>query len=380
MTLRTPSSPKRRAFTLLELVCAIATIAILAALLLPALHQAAGAAKRIGCSSNLHQVGIAFHNWTHEHNNLLPMQVSTNEQGTLEFAQQTALNPDVSSTFRHFQALSNALVSAKVLACPADRQRVPVTSFDALRNENVSYWINPEAVSGRTYSPLAGDRNVRTSGRTEWTFLRFGTNDRLEFSAELHGHRGNVLFADSHVEVLESAALQTAFASGSSNDTVATTLSLPRPDPGPMGTPEATSGTANGGAGQSGIAAVENRPDTTAKTAGKSQAPSRLSASKERSARNSAARDVAETPEIITRLDGTTITSSVTPRALHGVATRAELRPGETTDQNPIVAFAEWLTHAATTYTYWLLLLLLLALIAFEIARRRARRKRLIRR
>ncbi len=129
---------KRRGFTLVELLVVIAIIGILVGLLLPAVQAAREAARRMQCSNNLKQIGLATHMYMDTYAQKLPAGSWHGTMGTwlvslLPFVEQTALrnlyqNHGGVETFRtggkRYGHVDNQVVTKKQLSvytCPSDR-------------------------------------------------------------------------------------------------------------------------------------------------------------------------------------------------------------------------------------------------------------------
>ena len=197
----------RAAFTLLELMLVMLIIAILAALVLPALEKAKARAKRIECVSQLRGMGAAFHLFAHDHGSAFPFQVSTNEGGSREFVHGGfALGDNFYFAYRHFQVISNELGLPRLLVCPADRGRTNAAGFPVLRNDNISYFAGVTADYSKPDSLLAGDGNL-TDGAGSGAILKLATNGSPAWTSGCHEYKGNILFADGHVEQLNGGGL-----------------------------------------------------------------------------------------------------------------------------------------------------------------------------
>ena len=232
-----------RAFTLVEMLVVIAIIAVLAALLLPALTRGKQRAQRVECIGNLKEMGTAFQMFAHDHQGKFPMQTPQAEGGSQEYVTAGTYIPGpFYFSFRHLQALANELVVPRILVCPADREREPALSFGVLQNSNVSYFVGVGADFNTPSSVLAGDRNITSDVDATGSLLYGGRG--LSWTKEMHFFKGNILFSDAHVEQMNSPHLE--FAAGTGPTTVIAIPTTPPDSSSPGSNPGSNPGSGPG--------------------------------------------------------------------------------------------------------------------------------------
>jgi len=118
------------------------------------------------------------------------------------------VNGEFYFSYRNFQSLENEMGAPQILACPADT-RLPAPNFAALQNSNLSYFVGVKSSFQDPGSILAGDRNLTATPFTNPAVLHGSADTRWSWTQELHRYKGNVLFADGHVEEWNNAALAT---------------------------------------------------------------------------------------------------------------------------------------------------------------------------
>ena len=201
MKFNAPNQAARQAgLTLIEGVVVLAILAVAGALYLSALSRGFTRSSKVNCVAQLKQVGLAHRLWSDDHRDEFAFASSAPESS----------RPFVNSpqVFRHYQVMSNELVTPKTLRCPTDATRFVAASFTALLNTNLSYFVGLDAHEGDPAQILSGDRNL-TGGTWSGGFLRTLTpRSEAGWTAELHQFNGNVGLADGSVQQTSTNALR----------------------------------------------------------------------------------------------------------------------------------------------------------------------------
>ena len=119
----------RSGFTLIELLVVIAIIAVLVALLLPAVQQARESSRRAQCKNNLKQIGLALHNYHDAFLRFPPASVTSisTQARILPYLEQTALYNSIDFNVGYNDPSNQAALARDIAVyrCPTDTDKLP---------------------------------------------------------------------------------------------------------------------------------------------------------------------------------------------------------------------------------------------------------------
>ncbi|MFA6290354.1 MAG: prepilin-type N-terminal cleavage/methylation domain-containing protein [Victivallales bacterium] len=226
-----------KGFTLIELLVVIAIIAILAAMLLPALKKAKEQAKSIVCVGNLKQIGIASGMYVDDYGYFTPRYYivpTVDGANTVTFVQMLKPYLDLKYCYYpDYTVPNNAIKSSGPFICPSDEKRIgvsgqaPITPTPTYRDGAYSSYAIYQYIGEKkaTQVKTPDTTILLIDAQTQYHFKVLKDNFNalyyftgLDFVASRRHNIGhNVLFAEGHVELQKRNDLKLSMLPWSSN-------------------------------------------------------------------------------------------------------------------------------------------------------------------
>ena len=213
-----PDSMKKRRFTLVELLIVISIIAILAAMLLPALNKAREKALETLCLSNLKQIGTAFACYANDYDDFLTGQNCGNyPNGRWYFGIVPYLPLNITVNGGNFafndgytkpDGPTAAARQVNVLKCPGNYIRRyckdggVYRAFNYIYNSALVEYVSGKSVPAQPMIRASNIKNISnafvlTDGNADFSF----TAAWLSRIAYLHNNRCPLLYVDGRVGI-----------------------------------------------------------------------------------------------------------------------------------------------------------------------------------
>ena len=194
-----PASGQVRSFTLIELLIVIAIIAILAAMLLPALNQARAKGYQISCAGNMKQLGMSAAMYQQANRDIMPAPLST-----AGVRWRTLFLPyiegDSSDLYKEDTAFEYKLQCRTALAeAPAvDRRSYSYVQVDLAQNSTRGFTVN--RVKAASATGLYAESRVFPTPDRFGNYISVESTARgVHYPASRHLQGTNVTFVDGHV-------------------------------------------------------------------------------------------------------------------------------------------------------------------------------------